>query len=684
MSIASQNPRPPAVSGTMLRALPLLLLSACAPPEPPPSLAASALRAKAWGALVERRYDDAEVLLQQAEPLGDGALDGVRLRYYRGLLARALGDYRGALTRLEAASAGARRLGSPRDAAMAGEMLGGVLQDLGRHAEARVIFERLPEVTSDRDRARRLVNRGWLLWRGLRAGAFEEDLAEIGALFTAARDLDSGARFQANLAINLAGVALARGDHDAARAALERAGDAGHARLLRGELALALGDAAVAEGHFALATGADVSWRGHHGVARARSARGDIAGALGAFDEATAALDRASLGAGLRTGRVPYLAERHAVVDESIAALLAAGRVERAFEVAEAARARVLRALEAPLRIGGLGAAARTEWSRRLGMLLQARDAFERAAPEAELLAGPALRTWRARRAEQARTLAEGFESAYEWLTRRAGPAAQIDALSVAAALGAGEMLVSFVAAGALVVTREGVRYEAEFDPHAHRPSHLYIVGAAPGVHRRVAGRYSVSFLPRAGLLLEAPRVSLGPAVVVADPRLDLAGAHAEGREVAAASGGRLLSGGDASRAAVTDALDGARLFHFAGHGVLDDADPWQAHLALADGRLTVADVLTARPRLGLVVLDGCETRGTFGLGMPEAFLAAGARSVLTADRVLDDASARRFVRRFYVHGGAARPGEALRRTIRDGILEGDDTWTAFRLAGRP
>ena len=189
--------------------------------------------------------------------------------------------------------------------------------------------------------------------------------------------------------------ALARGDHRGAGAHLAATDGLGHAALVAGELALAEGDAPGAAGHFERAAGADVRWRGRYGLARARTASGDEAGALVAWREALAGLERAALGAGLRSGRAPYLADRRAVVDDALDALVAAGRVAEAFEVACTARARVLRALEAPLRIAELGSAARADWSRRLGALLTARDAFERAATEVELLAGPALRTWR-------------------------------------------------------------------------------------------------------------------------------------------------------------------------------------------------------------------------------------------------------------------------------------------------
>ena len=227
---------------------------------------------------------------------------------------------------------------------------------------------------------------------------------------------------------------------------------------------------------------------------------------------------------------------------------------------------------------------------------------------------------------------------------------------------------------------------------------HLYVVGA-PGLDLREATRDALidskttwSEVPFAGLLAQPQMDAQGAPVIIADPGADLQHARAEGRAVHARLGGALLLGEAATRAAALSAISaGARVLHFAGHGALDAQSPWRAHLVLAnDETLTLADLLVARPILGIVVLSGCETgvRGALSsqhaVGLPDAFLLAGARAVIATDRVVPDAAARAFVDHFYRHPDwATRPAAAFHSAVRALRAAGDPIWTAFRLMGR-
>ncbi len=137
----------------------------------------------------------------------------------------------------------------------------------------------------------------------------------------------------------------------------------------------------------------------------------------------------------------------------------------------------------------------------------------------------------------------------------------------------------------------------------------------------------------------------------------------------------------------VQEALASAGHVHFAGHGALVAESPWQAHLRLADGRLTLADVLASPLRVSRVVLSGCET-GRAGalssaehIGLPEALLAAGARSVVAAVEKVDDTATAAFMEAFYAAGGAERPGPAL---VAARAAVGGAVGAAFQLWGRP
>ncbi len=200
----------------------------------------------------------------------------------------------------------------------------------------------------------------------------------------------------------------------------------------------------------------------------------------------------------------------------------------------------------------------------------------------------------------------------------------------------------------------------------------------------------SVGFVPHAGFVLR-PRRGRGSGAVFADPNLDLPAARAEGRAVARGLQASPRLGPEATRQAFFAALREVDVLHFAGHGVLRLSDPWESHLRLAGGeRVGLADLLVADSRANLVVLSGCRTGAPTVLaredvlGLPEALLVAGVRSVLGAGRLVPDEETRVFMARFYAEGGARQPGLALQRTARALRAEGLSVWDAFRLVGLP
>ena len=164
-------------------------------------------------------------------------------------------------------------------------------------------------------------------------------------------------------------------------------------------------------------------------------------------------------------------------------------------------------------------------------------------------------------------------------------------------------------------------------------------------------------------------------ALLIGDPSGNLPHARREVETISAwlgvGPGRRVLLGEDATRANVLSALQSGAgpptLLHFAGHGILSAESAWDAHLALAaGGRLTVADVLALRAPLARVILDGCQTgsgvdlSATEQVSLADAFLLAGAGTVIATTREIDDALARSLLVRFYADGGAARPLDAL------------------------
>lgn len=135
----------------------------------------------------------------------------------------------------------------------------------------------------------------------------------------------------------------------------------------------------------------------------------------------------------------------------------------------------------------------------------------------------------------------------------------------------------------------------------------------------------------------------------------------------------RLLHGAEATCARLeawneSGELAAFALVHFATHALFHPRHPHLSHLALADRDLTVADILGWRLQARLVVLAACETAvghvypGDEQMGLPHAFLLAGAETVLATSWPVPDEATANFLDVFYaaLAAGAQTPAQAL------------------------
>jgi hypothetical protein len=146
----------------------------------------------------------------------------------------------------------------------------------------------------------------------------------------------------------------------------------------------------------------------------------------------------------------------------------------------------------------------------------------------------------------------------------------------------------------------------------------------------------------------------------------------------AKAVGDAVLLGPEATEAGLRRALaerpGRRRSVHFACHGLIDEARPSFSSLALTpdapdDGLLTAGEVSGMRIEADLVALSGCETargrefavEGTMGL--PRAFLVAGASRVRCSHWKVDDEATRALMVRFYERW---KTGATAARALRD------------------
>lgn len=503
-------------------------------------------------------------------------------------------------------------------------------------------------------------------------------------------------------------------------------------RQLRGEIALGLGQLDEAERRFlegladardGLAAGAsEWTWRAEYGLARVAEGRGDALEAATAYRRALRDRQRAAALTSVQEGRDTFLADRMAVTRDAARFFVGRDDVGSAVEVWDAERASILGALDALSRRSRLSEAEQAAWLEKVAAYQRARETYE-TGPD-EVLNLPRRERKEAIRERKAlrESLERQFETIYAMLDRRGAPGAEASNLdAVQAHLADDEALLFELPASAdrgstrtsstVWISRDGARVvpgaellsAVDAATRAETPlKHVYIVtrprtplAALPA--QVVDGRpllegTSFSYLPYAAWLHQPDLRSGEGAVVVVDPEGDLPGALAEADLVTRyARRPTLLSGAAARRNAVLEAFAEPRaLFHFAGHGVLAPADPWDSHLRLADGQtLNLEDVLLARPEADLVVLNGCETGARtgpvalFAFGLAEAFLVIGAEAVVATERRVEDGEASAIIERFYAEGGLEDPAGALQRAALWARERGLDAWDTFRLFGR-
>src|SRR5215831_7100571 len=216
---------------------------------------------------------------------------------------------------------------------------------------------------------------------------------------------------------------------------------------------------------------------------------------------------------------------------------------------------------------------------------------------------------------------------------------------------------------------------------------------------RYLRRRFNLTTVPSASYLpylarASAPEREHGPAVVLGDPTGDLDGAGLEARRVAAKLGVTAQLGTSATRGAVLGAGTAA-VVHVAGHGQYSEEDPLLSGLRLADGVVTVEDLLGSGPAPGLLVLSGCVT-GKSGrrpgdelIGLAQAALRGGTRSVVATLWETSDESSTLFFEHFYesLLEGGATVSQAI-TWARDALATGGYgqpvDWAPFLLIGDP
>lgn len=669
------------------------------------------------------RYSEARQRLEALRlPPMAPAIAKYQVAYYLGLLSWRVGDYRSALEQLRQAASLAERAGLLPDYWWKAEqLLAGVLQEIGRSQEALQTFARLradphPDPHQPCDLGQLLNNEAWSRLLAREAGETTEDpvplLKEAQAEYEK-HQCSPDKRLNVHLNLALAYLQERRWDEagqalDAARTLAANATprhrlwwldleartvftrDPVRALQLYGELAGEAERALSLEGRFRAAVG-----RAHaHSALRQRDA------ALADFAEADRLIDEQSSHVPVQEGREILVGQRERATCEYLELLLAEGQLQRAFDLVRRDRSRLLYQLAIRDRLTRLNPQEQEAWDRALSGYRGLRDAIDQEAARQWQLPRDQVERARERHARQLAQAQRDLDRAVAGLGdfgdqrgRSFSPPAEGEVIlayhplpkgwvrfavrrerieagrfELPAKLPAGPELARLLltpfrsaieSAGRVRVLPYGPLQAVDF--------HALPFGGGPLLARHVVA-YSLDLPVR-----PSPPPAGGPvvALLVANPQSDqgyLPAARKEADEVAAALDGRsgwalrCLEGRDASSSAVSAALPGADLFHFAGHGSFAGLGGWDSALPLADGsRLTLGDVLTLRRVPRWVVLSACdagrssEDAPVEGVGLANAFLLAGSQGVIAATRTVDDETARHLLSRLYQgwHPGA-------------------------------
>jgi tetratricopeptide (TPR) repeat protein len=655
------------------------------------------------------------------------AIAKYQVAYYKGLLGERVGDYRSALEQLRRAAELAEHVGLPLDHRWKAEqLLAGVLQEIGRSQESSQMFARLhadPHPAPDQpcDLGTLLTNEAWSRLVAREAGETTEDpipiLKEAKSEFEK-HQCKPEQRLNAFLNLALADLQARRWSEagralDGARALVSNATP--HDRLwwldLEARAVIDRRPAQALELYDELAREAerDLSLEGRFraavGRARAYRALGQRPAALADFAEADRLIDEQSWHVPVHEGRDTLVGQRQTATREYLDLLLAEGRRQRAFDLVRRDRSRLLYQLAIRDRLTRLKPAEQQAWDQALSGYRVLRDTIDREAARQWQLPLDQIERAKERRAAQLAQARQDLDRAVAGLGDFGDQAGRSFSPT-----GKGEVIlayhplpkgwVRFAAHGESLETgRFELPASLPADPELARlllaPFHNTIEKAGSVRVLAYGPLQAVDFhaLPFEGVPLFAhhlviysldlpvrpspPSSGRPVALLVSNPQNDqgyLPAARKEADEVAASIRSRggwsltRLDGPAARASAVSAALPGVDLFHFAGHGNFAGFAGWDSALPLADGsRLTLGDILTLPRAPRWVVLSACDAGRSSkeapgeGIGLAHAFLLAGSQAVIASTRTVDDETARHILSALYQDW---KPGTDLSRQL--------------------
>ncbi|MBD1943865.1 CHAT domain-containing protein [Coleofasciculus sp. FACHB-712] len=192
------------------------------------------------------------------------------------------------------------------------------------------------------------------------------------------------------------------------------------------------------------------------------------------------------------------------------------------------------------------------------------------------------------------------------------------------------------------------------------------------------------------------PKVVLNPGEL-AQQLSNLPWAEQEAKDIAKLLKTQAITGSQATKVAIAQALPKARIIHLATHGLLDDYRGLGSAIALApsnqnDGLLTAEEILNLKLNAELVVLSACDTgrgriTGDGVIGLSRSLISAGVPSVVVSLWQVPDNSTAFLMTEFYKNlqqkaDKATALRNAMLTTMKQQQYSDPVQWAAFTLIG--
>lgn len=446
----------------------------------------------------------------------------------------------------------------------------------------------------------------------------------------------------------------------------------------RAQIAAGRGDPARAAGIFQAALADDaappwVRWQAHAGLAAALQSTGRTREAIDHFEAALAVVENERAGLALPEHRMSFLSRMMAFHRAYVDALVTAGRTDRALEVADASRARVL------AERSGVPPAARVAAATFVDRARRARSSmiFYWIAPArsfAWVVTPSGIHFAQLPASAEIDRLADRHRA---FIERALGDPRRVssapgDALSAAVLA---PVLPHVPADARVVVVPDGSLHGVNFETLPVGPDRRYwiehaTISVAPALSLARPARERTGGTP--SVLVIGDPVGAGDGTL---PRLKYAGAEIDGIRAAFPNAAVTVRRGAAASPAafLSTAPERFTIVHFAAHATTNPLIPLESAIELspeASGAFKLyARAIAERPlRADLVTISACRSAGdrAYGgeglVGLAWAFLRAGATRVIAGLWDVDDQSTAMLMKGTYDGLAAGQsPADALR-----------------------